>query len=618
MKTLVNGDKYGYEIIKEVEEYSNGKIQLKQPSLYSSLSRFEEKQFVSSYWCDSDMGGRRHYYHLTDLGFNYYKKFVLKEPDEDQVVEENQISEHVIEDIIDDNSEVNNDTTRDSLTIETEQTINKEEFFLDKSETNEFIDQSDSIESETETDDHSNQAIVSDNQPILEELPTEHFPAFIDKNIVEQEQQEIIPDHVFHKVTPLEDMSNKDISSSTIDIDKVGDAPETLAWKNLSDATKKSNKNFSEHFTNKLYIKKPKKEYKIYRDKDGILRMRDETYVPKKSVNQPIIIDNVIKRTKENTAFGYTTYTNNSEKKEKPSVELTEEEKLKRNENFLAKFNLLTKSKMKPVSAPTPKPIEDKPEKSIDYISKLDAIYNTTLVEENSVVPETEVIEENNMFNYIEEESWQEDFTPANETLPQEDEEDKFIEFDAVKEFETKQDTREYIEKINNYSNPVSSQIKISRYENTTHAVLMDKTYLLHNKLKFVFGIVMSLIMALELTASLFIFKSFDMFTKDKSMFIGGFIIIGIFAILTILPFIFNPNSHKATNFKFKYTFWFGILTFLVCLILIYCTNALYGFELDNFSHFAVKLIVPSILSFNFIIGPIIYALLSKNKSFYD
>ena len=63
LKTLINGDKYGYEIIKEVEQLSEGSIILKQPSLYSSLSRFEEKGYVTSYWGDSDIGGRRHYYH---------------------------------------------------------------------------------------------------------------------------------------------------------------------------------------------------------------------------------------------------------------------------------------------------------------------------------------------------------------------------------------------------------------------------------------------------------------------------------------------------------------------------------------------------------------------------
>jgi len=78
LQTLVNGDKYGYEIIKEVEEFSDGKIELKQPSLYSSLSRFEEKGFVSSYWGDSDIGGRRHYYHLTEKGMDFYNATILK------------------------------------------------------------------------------------------------------------------------------------------------------------------------------------------------------------------------------------------------------------------------------------------------------------------------------------------------------------------------------------------------------------------------------------------------------------------------------------------------------------------------------------------------------------
>jgi PadR family transcriptional regulator PadR len=99
LKTLTSGDKYGYEIIKEVEEYSEGKIQLKQPSLYSSLSRFEEKKFVSSYWGDSDIGGRRHYYHLTDEGMAYYKKFVLKEED----VVDNE-TEEPIDDVLENNN----------------------------------------------------------------------------------------------------------------------------------------------------------------------------------------------------------------------------------------------------------------------------------------------------------------------------------------------------------------------------------------------------------------------------------------------------------------------------------------------------------------------------------
>lgn len=68
LSTMLDGDKYGYEIIEEISKWSNGKIDLKQPSLYSALKRLEASEMLSSYWTDSDLGGNRHYYRLTDLG----------------------------------------------------------------------------------------------------------------------------------------------------------------------------------------------------------------------------------------------------------------------------------------------------------------------------------------------------------------------------------------------------------------------------------------------------------------------------------------------------------------------------------------------------------------------
>ena len=68
LTTLLSGDKYGYEIISEVESKTNGEVIIKKPSLYSSLSRMENQDLVSSYWKDSEIGGRRHYYRLTDYG----------------------------------------------------------------------------------------------------------------------------------------------------------------------------------------------------------------------------------------------------------------------------------------------------------------------------------------------------------------------------------------------------------------------------------------------------------------------------------------------------------------------------------------------------------------------
>ena len=75
LMTLSETDKYGYEIIDEVLKKTNGKISIKQPSLYSSLKRMEDQKIISSYWRDSDIGGRRHYYHLTDLGKKHLEKW---------------------------------------------------------------------------------------------------------------------------------------------------------------------------------------------------------------------------------------------------------------------------------------------------------------------------------------------------------------------------------------------------------------------------------------------------------------------------------------------------------------------------------------------------------------
>ena len=68
LKVLFEGDKYGIEICKEVEEKSGGTYELKQPTLYSCLKRLENQGLISSYWTDSDIGGKRHYYKLTEEG----------------------------------------------------------------------------------------------------------------------------------------------------------------------------------------------------------------------------------------------------------------------------------------------------------------------------------------------------------------------------------------------------------------------------------------------------------------------------------------------------------------------------------------------------------------------
>lgn len=73
---LWDTDKYGYEILKEIEDKSNSHYVLKQATLYNQLKRLEKQGLVSSYDGDPDDtgGGKRRYYSLTKEGRAFLKK----------------------------------------------------------------------------------------------------------------------------------------------------------------------------------------------------------------------------------------------------------------------------------------------------------------------------------------------------------------------------------------------------------------------------------------------------------------------------------------------------------------------------------------------------------------
>lgn len=73
LRVLCEGDNYGYEIMKAIAKNSNGKYELKEPSLYTSLKRLEKQKQIASYWGDETQGGRRKYYKVTPLGIEAYE-----------------------------------------------------------------------------------------------------------------------------------------------------------------------------------------------------------------------------------------------------------------------------------------------------------------------------------------------------------------------------------------------------------------------------------------------------------------------------------------------------------------------------------------------------------------
>ena len=74
LRSLYDGDKYGYDILNEIESKTGGLYAIKQPTLYSALKRLESLHYVASYYGEFSNGGRRKYFRLTDEGREFVNK----------------------------------------------------------------------------------------------------------------------------------------------------------------------------------------------------------------------------------------------------------------------------------------------------------------------------------------------------------------------------------------------------------------------------------------------------------------------------------------------------------------------------------------------------------------
>ena len=68
LKLLAERHMYGYEIIKTVNERTDGRFQWKEGTLYPCLHRLESDGLIESEWQVSESNRKRKYYHITKKG----------------------------------------------------------------------------------------------------------------------------------------------------------------------------------------------------------------------------------------------------------------------------------------------------------------------------------------------------------------------------------------------------------------------------------------------------------------------------------------------------------------------------------------------------------------------
>ncbi len=89
LSILSHGENYGYQIIKEIEQLSNGELNWTDAMLYPVLSRMEKEGLIQSQWVKMDSGRKRKYYRITPEG----KKQLEKE--RSQWLNVNQVFSHL-------------------------------------------------------------------------------------------------------------------------------------------------------------------------------------------------------------------------------------------------------------------------------------------------------------------------------------------------------------------------------------------------------------------------------------------------------------------------------------------------------------------------------------------
>ena len=59
---------YGYQIVKEIRERSDGYFRFKEGTLYPALHRLEASGLIEGQWKETSTGAPRRYYHMTSKG----------------------------------------------------------------------------------------------------------------------------------------------------------------------------------------------------------------------------------------------------------------------------------------------------------------------------------------------------------------------------------------------------------------------------------------------------------------------------------------------------------------------------------------------------------------------
>ncbi len=572
LKALYDGDRYGFDIIKEIEQKSSGQYIIKQPTLYSCLKRLEVQGFIKSYWGAKSSGGRRKYFTLTDMGRDLFIK------NQSEWV----YSRSVIDKLI-------SDKDFDFASVASvEQTIanaeNNDAFEENKEE---FV--SDEI---TETEGEE----TEENEELAEDSAEEAADADFEDEVAESQFE---PDS--------EVVSDEDATR------EVQDEPEApyVPDRPYLDTTAIMNEMFEQQLRDGSYTEKLKNEEYVPTESFNADTYFNDSYMESSAAVRAVVgdedtdyddTDEIIKRVDASRA--------NSPFAPSPIGSTRDEE-----------------DQVPAVANEKPQSPAPEPPKAPDFYR-----YDTTIpngTDENSLVIKREyknmliqLRDKNIVDNMSARTQTEMNFSapPVESNDPEPTENLELPDSSDIPLSEMSEDKiQDYkIRQIENELKELGDGVKIRKHSNTSAKEYTNTFYYYSNKLMLSHYLILFLIMIPEIAITfLAIMLGSAVPQKHSILFLVLSVVCAlIFPAVAFILNMLNPGQKKRIKFSFKISMIFRFIVMIEALVLVYTVNLMMGMPLTFSSEYLVTLLVPGIMCTNIPVSAIIFQALYKTNKY--
>lgn len=603
LKALQSGDKYAYEINKEIETKSEGKFFIKEASLYSGLKRLEASGHITSYWRDSELGtSKRHYYSITEKGINKLnnshftwessKGFLneifagpqqnntsLNSPSTNQQpssenktveVKKNpfQIEVNPLQQSLFDLSFDNPKQKTENISNSVNSEINGNENITNVNNIDEKIDETDNVE-KRDVEKTSENITLNINNEKQDETIT------IEKISIENTDKEIIENEKVS--TPLTKDDYEDIYTK-FNVKSYSSSINTTPDK--IDISKYLSNNQKENTNSIIFESKqtPLEELINHENKEEDKKLTEKTSdfsVPVQNVNNnnnfsSQEINNTNEEVNIKNIFGSLLVDSKEEKivEEKNESEVTEEIIEKNEKTELPRIDVDNNINIMLNSG--------------DYKETREKIATPPRVVEN------EVKTSNN--NY------------------------------SVKQYINNIQKRNILSKATKVEDEVNLDgIKIREYSRMNNKPIKNSNYVYSNKLNFALTACISILIFLESLLGIILLSNNSKLSLFEAFIFTFLIIFSLFSI-TYYYYKYKHDKLKVQlkNYNFKSSMFYFSIIFVICNIIFICIDIFLGLNQNNLNQFALKILFQVLISSNLIIYPLLKYLFNKMKFFYN